>query len=99
VLYLAVIVVVTPVVTSMLIDAWLADGVVRRLVIAVQRLLGVSLVEIRAFGLGGFVGLVTLLAFDELKRIHSVLLSVTAATALWMWYAQGVFSPFTRSRT
>jgi hypothetical protein len=93
VLYLAVIVVVTPVVTSMLIDAWLADGVGRTSVIAVQRLLGVSLVEIKAFGLGGFVGLAVLLAFDELKRIHSVLLSVTAAIALGMWHAQGVFFP------
>jgi len=91
--YLAVIVVVTPSIAQMIADAWESGGVVRTSVFAVQQVAGVSYQEFILFGLAAYVALVGLLLLDEMKRIQGVLLILCSAIGFVALRSQGVLYP------
>jgi hypothetical protein len=93
VVYLALIAAVTPAATEMISSAWQSGGLSRTAVVRFNQLIGMSYGELVLFCLGAYAGLVTLLLFDDIKRIQGVLLVVASIIAVTGFRSNGLLYP------
>lgn len=91
--YTALIAIVTPSVALLLGEAWEAEGLSYTLIVGLQEALGVSHLEFVLFCLGAYAGAVTLLLFDDMKRIQGVLLVIASGIAIVVFRSRELLYP------